>query len=576
MRLNAMPPFPHFSCTARSLALAAFWLASSVSLAQTPLTGIARIAGGSSHTCAVTTGGGVKCWGLNDNGQVGDNATAQRLTAVDVSGLASGASEVTGGFHSTCALTAAGGIKCWGYNGSGELGDNSITQRLTPANVVGIASGFSAVALGFSHACARSGSGGVQCWGYNSSKQLGNRNNTESHVPVDVLTAPASLLSGAGALAAGGYHNCVIAGGGIVCWGNNGYGQLGDGQSGITASEAVTVIAGPAMPAITSITAITAGTYHTCALNAAGGVQCWGRNDFGQLGTNQAITMSATPVDVFGLASGVSSISAGDRHTCARVGGTVKCWGWNFAGQLGDNSNTQSPTPVDVLGISTATAIAAGGFHTCALLATSGVKCWGYNLNGQLGDNSLNFSSVPVDVLTIPPIKLTAVQSRKLHDTAGTFDLALDRFAPIGGAVTVEPRITGALHAIVFQFDGQVTIPGTVSAVNGAGMAITTGSPTVVGGSAISVNLIGVANNSRATVSLSGVNGNISASASIGFLVGDVNSTRAVDAFDLIGVKARSGQSVDATNFRFDVNTTGAISASDILAVKARSGSALN
>lgn len=568
------PELPFFKRMVPILAVL-LWLAGTRCFAQTPLTGIAKIATGTSHNCALTINGGLKCWGLNNEGQIGDNSFAQRLTAVDVFGLSSGVSAITSGYQTSCALTIAGAVKCWGYNGSGELGNASNMRSTIPVQVFGLTSGMTAVALGFRHTCAIGGGGGVKCWGDNAAKELGNRNNTISNVPVDVLTSVASPLLGASALATGGFHSCVMGGGNMTCWGSNGYGQMGNGVLGPSAEDAMTVIAGPALPPLANIAAIAAGSYHTCALNNSGGVQCWGRNDFGQLGTSSPITESATPIDVSGLTSGVSAISTGDRHSCALIGGAVKCWGYNFYGQLGNNTNVQSPTPVDVFGLTTATAIAAGGVHTCALIANGGVKCWGSNFNGELGDNSQNPSQVPVDVLTIAPVTFIGAQSRKLHDVAGTFDLPLNRFSPITGPVTVEPRVPGALHAIVFQFDGPITIPGTVTAVDGGGMTIPTGSPTSVPGNGIAVNLIGILDNSRATIALTGVNGNVNASTSIGFLVGDVNNTRNIDSIDVSAVKARSGQITDSTNFNFDVNTTGVISVSDILTVKARTGSVL-
>ena len=154
-----------------------------------------------------------------------------------------------------------------------------------------------------------------------------------------------------------------------------------------------------------------------------------------------------------------------------------------------------------------------------------------------------------------------------MHGAAGTFDLPVD-VAPIAGAVTVEPRVIGSGHTMVFQFNGAVSTPGSVS-VSPVGVA---GTPTVSGNEVV-VTLTGIADNTRVTVTLINVNGSINPPpVSIGYLVGDVNNTRSVSAADISGVKARSGQTVSALNFKFDVNATGAISASDISAVKARSG----
>ena len=148
------------------------------------------------------------------------------------------------------------------------------------------------------------------------------------------------------------------------------------------------------------------GLLYSCALLSTGAVKCWGANDYGQLGDGSIANATArtTPVAVSGLSSGVSAISTGYYHSCALLStGAVKCWGNNTYGQLGDNSQTQRLTPVDVSGLSSGvTAISAGYWHTCALLSTGAVKCWGQNTYGQLGDNSQTQRLTPVAVSGIP------------------------------------------------------------------------------------------------------------------------------------------------------------------------------
>ncbi len=364
--------------------------------------GVTAIAAGSGHTCALTTAGGVKCWGRNRSGQLGVGTTNfQRSTPVDVVGLASGAAAIAAGFDHTCALTTAGGVKCWGANWSGELGDGTTTWRSMPVDVAGLASGAVAIAAGYGHTCALTTAGGVKCWGDNYYGQLCDGTTTDHSTPVDVT----GLGRGATAINTGGWHTCALtAVGGVKCWGDNGVGQLGDGM-GTDSSTPVDVVGLGSGAA-----AIAAGGSHTCALTTAGGVKCWGANWDGQLGDGTA-TSRSTPVDVVGLASGVTAIAAGLGHTCALTDtGGVKCWGWNREGQLGDGTATSRNTPVDVVGTSRntpvdvvgltsgAAAIAAGGFHTCALTTAGGVKCWGWNLNGQLGDGTTFDHSTPVDV----------------------------------------------------------------------------------------------------------------------------------------------------------------------------------
>ena len=148
-----------------------------VSAAYVPLKGISQVKVGNGHTCALS-GGGMKCWGYNGAGQLGDGGTANSPTPVDVSGLTSGVSAIATGQYYTCALTSGGGVKCWGNNSNDQLGDGSTTNRSTPVDVSGLTSGVSAIATGVSHTCALSG-GGVKCWGNNTNGQLGDDTTTQ-------------------------------------------------------------------------------------------------------------------------------------------------------------------------------------------------------------------------------------------------------------------------------------------------------------------------------------------------------------------------------------------------------------
>jgi alpha-tubulin suppressor-like RCC1 family protein len=352
--------------------------------------GVSAISAGDGHTCALTDSGGIKCWGSNDDGELGDGTFIVSNTPVNVSGLSNGVSAIDAGSGHTCALTALGGVKCWGYNSNGELGDGTWDSRNTPVEVSGLSSGVSAISAGSGHTCALETSGGVKCWGFNDWGELGDGTTANQNTPVEVN----GLASGVSAIFAGGYHTCArMASGRIKCWGENEYGQLGDGTFGgyNLPKDVIGLSSGPS--------AITAGYSHTCALTASGGVKCWGRNSYGQLG-DDTTTARAIPVEVSGLASGVSAITAGYRHTCAlTTSGGVKCWGANSDGQLGDGTNTDRHTPVDVSGLpGEVSAIAAGGYHTCVLMASGGVRCWGANSDGQLGNGSYVDSDTPVSV----------------------------------------------------------------------------------------------------------------------------------------------------------------------------------
>lgn len=279
---------------------------------------IGQLTAGYQHTCALL-GGGVKCWGANEAGQLGNGSTTDSSVPVDVAGLASGVTAVAAGGSHTCAITSGGGVKCWGDAvGSGTKADSSV-----PVDVTGLTSRVSAIAAGHQYTCALTGTGGVKCWGLGDHGQLGTAPTPYSPDPVDV----AGLASGVTAISAGSSHACALTSrGGVRCWGST------------TGSADLVDVA--SLPS--GVSAIAVGNYHTCALTSGGGVRCWGFS-----------TGSAVLVDVAGLTSGVSAIAAGSAHACVLTsGGAVKCWGDNWYGQLGDGrpctSRSSSSAPVDV------------------------------------------------------------------------------------------------------------------------------------------------------------------------------------------------------------------------------------
>lgn len=295
----------------------------------------------------------------------------------------------TGEYH-TCALLDSGGVHCWGDNFRGQLGNGMSgngQESPEPVRVAGLNTAVH-IAAGTSHNCAALRDGRVQCWGYNFRGQLGNGGTTQSSTPVLVGTVTDAI-----AVAAGGDHSCALRqGGGIKCWGYNGDGELGHGGSDFYLTSPVDVAG------ITTATAISARHLHTCALLASNTVKCWGRNSDGQLGDGTYVSPRRTPVDVQSLTN-VSQIAAGWLHTCAAlVSGGVVCWGSNTYGMLGTGNTTASNTWVNAYPtLTSVTAIAAGEQHSCAVRQAAGrIECWGYNGNGRLGYGTIVGTGITV------------------------------------------------------------------------------------------------------------------------------------------------------------------------------------
>jgi alpha-tubulin suppressor-like RCC1 family protein len=357
---------------------------------------------GAVHTCAILADGTVNCWGYNQNGQLGDGTITSRLTPVSVSGItpANPAVSIAAGFYHTCAILSDGTVKCWGYNDNGQLGDGTITSRLTPVSVSGITPANPAVSItaGFKHTCGILADGTVKCWGSNNIGQLGDGTITSRLTPVSV--SGITSVNPAVTITAGELHTCgILADGTVKCWGSNNIGQLGDG----TITSRLTPVNVSGITSANPAVSISAGKYQTCVFLADGTVKCWGSNDNGQLGDG-TLTSRLTPVNVSGITSAnpAVSITAGFEHACGILtDGTVKCWGSNDNGELGDGTINGRTAPVSVSGITSANpavSITAGWDHTCAIFADGTVKCWGQNNYGNLGDGTTAGRTAPVSV----------------------------------------------------------------------------------------------------------------------------------------------------------------------------------
>jgi alpha-tubulin suppressor-like RCC1 family protein len=289
--------------------------------------GVGQISAGDHVTCAMTLSGSALCWGWNGYGSVGDGTTTQRNTPVYVSGLGSGVLSVSTGRHHACAVLLSGTVCCWGWNDQGQVGDGATASRLTPFSIPGLSSIVS-VSCGHKHTCAVNSTGSVWCWGQNHAGQVGDGTTTRRLTPV--------LLADAGNvkfIEAGGWHQdgevahtCgLLIDGNVTCWGHGGFGALGDGSGSSklspgslvmfpwvspspsssptpsvtpsvtrTSSVTPTVTATPSPSPTVNWTAlqaggvtvanVTAGGYHSCGLLSSGDVMCWGLNSYGQIG----------------------------------------------------------------------------------------------------------------------------------------------------------------------------------------------------------------------------------------------------------------------------------------------------
>jgi len=421
-----------YGLSAAALLAAMFLIAPAAFGQQTAV----QVAAGGYHTCAALSDGRVKCWGYNAYGQLGTGDTNNRGDGPGEMGSSlpeiflnqSGAiTQLALGAYHTCVLDAVGDVRCWGYNGYGQLGyGNTNNLGDNPGEVSG---GLNAavietkkIAAGFYHTCALKYDGSVWCWGYNGYGQLGAGDTQNRRDGVNNSFAIPSLGTGRHAIdiAAGAYSTCALLdNNSLKCWGYNGVGTLGLGDTAYRGDNPGEM--GDALPAVDmglagwGIKQIAMGAFHTCAVRANNSwPKCWGYNVFGQLGLGDTNSRGDNPGEMGGalpfMPAGNTSwqVSLGAYHTCVpawsglagRSG--VKCFGYNGSGQLGQGDTvSRGGNPGDVafgnppninLGTEPATSfahkvlgIASGIYHTCALLGDGTIKCWGSNTYGQLG-----------------------------------------------------------------------------------------------------------------------------------------------------------------------------------------------
>jgi len=364
---------------------------------------------GSYHACGITTAEQSICWGFNEDGQVGTGAlsTIAPLTRV--------ATDLTvrmtsGGRYHSCEVTLSGDVLCGGSNTAGQVNGNPSPPQPSFVRVQPLpATAFRVAQAGILHSCALSLSQQLWCWGSNGEGQIG----------VDSVIVPGSFVAPPGGFVGNGFaavtttglHTCALTTTGQArCWGWGTSGQLGN-NADTSAGIPVAVLGGfifrtepsvvPAAPDpdfyIPGQSFISAGLAHTCGILTNNSAVCWGENENGQLG-NGNTTDATAPAAVSGGLQ-FRAISAGYRHTCAITTlGAAYCWGDNALGQLGDGTTTARLTPRAVSGGLTFMSISAGDTFSCGVTTAGVAYCWGDNEYGQLGSVAMAGSAVPVRV----------------------------------------------------------------------------------------------------------------------------------------------------------------------------------
>lgn len=348
------------------------------------------ISAGATHSCGLTLAGTAYCWGNGNTGRLGTGSEDPAPTPQLVTGGQEFAVLTTGRSFS-CGLTIAGAAYCWGGDDEGQLGNGEpLTESLVPAAVNG-GLVFYTLSSGAAHSCGLTTSGAAYCWGKTALGRLGNNlalSNPAGSEPVAVAGGLTFT-----AISAGGQHTCGLTDAGqAYCWGSAGHGQLGNGfgNGDSTQFQPEPVLVDDPAGGPVTFSAISAGGAHTCALTTTGTAYCWGWNQAGQAGNDTAL-YAVRPAAVADPDDGpvtFSAISAGGAHTCAlTTTGTAYCWGWNPHGQLGNENIAAQAKPTPVEGGHQFVSISAGELHTCAVTSAGSAYCWGNGGTDRLGND---------------------------------------------------------------------------------------------------------------------------------------------------------------------------------------------
>ncbi len=292
---------------------------------------------GSTHNCAIIRNGDVlMCWGHGGDGALGNGSYDQKSTPTPVVNLGGPVVAIGLGERHSCAIITGGALKCWGYNNFGQIGIGESKQRTINAPVAVNLGGpaYAVTSGGWQHACAITNEGDLKCWGLNSHGQIGDGTTTNRNTPTSVV----GLGGKVEAVSAGELHTCAIINrSDLKCWGGGSDGQLGIGSTESRTTPSFVNLGGRAA-------AIDIGRLHTCAIVSGGTLKCWGSGRFSKLG-NGSNDDRTTPTTV-NLGGAAVALSLGMAHSCAIIdGGDLMCWGYGYYGRLGDGTTRSSSFP---------------------------------------------------------------------------------------------------------------------------------------------------------------------------------------------------------------------------------------
>jgi len=342
-----------------------------------------KVDAGGSHTCGIKTGK-LYCWGNNVYGQIGDSTSGSgvyRPSPTHV-GTATDWDIISAGGNHTCGIRS-GKLYCWGTTRDGRLGIGPTVSDVAANPIrVGTASDWDAVSAGDLHTCGIR-AGKLYCWGNNTYGQTGNGSVKPNRNPTRVGTGTDWTT-----VAAAYGFTCGIRTGKLYCWGNSNDGRLGIGPTAsVETPSAVRVGTG------TDWSVVSGGNGHTCAIRV-GKLYCWGKNNVGQVGDGLT-TGRLTPKRI-GTGTDWKTVTAGSSHTCAVRVGKLYCWGGNIHHQLGDGTTTDRHSPKQIGTGTTWKGVSGGALHNCAHLGK--IYCWGFNANGQVGDGTTTERKAPKNI----------------------------------------------------------------------------------------------------------------------------------------------------------------------------------